>query len=96
MILPAALDTEGTTPRRRNSRTASRAHKKLTGQVDAEHLIPLLQRHLMKRRVALQAGVADENVDCAELLHHPREHRSDLIFRGNVRLMRDRLWRRIS
>ncbi len=42
----------------------------------------------MKRRVTLQAGVADENVDCAELLYHPREHGSDLIFHGDVRPMR--------
>ena len=35
----------------------------------------------MKGRIPLQAGVADENVDGAEFLHHPRKHRGDLILR---------------
>jgi hypothetical protein len=31
--------------------------EKLTGQVDADHGVPLIQRHLFKRRVFLQTGV---------------------------------------
>ena len=40
--------------------------------------VPLRERHLVERRVLLQAGVVDEDVDRAELARHALEHRLHL------------------
>ena len=45
----------------------------------------------MERRIALQAGVVDEYVDGTELRDHLPEHRGHLLFRRDVRLVRQRL-----
>ena len=79
MILPAAQETSLRTPRRLNSRDRLAGAQELAGQVDADHRVPLLERHLLEGRVLLQAGVGDQDVDRAERLEHPGEHRLDLI-----------------
>lgn len=62
--------------------------KELPGQVDADHRIPLRQRHGGKGRVALQAGVGDQDIDCSELADHARGHRIDLVLLQDVGLVR--------
>jgi hypothetical protein len=86
MILPAEQDTAGCTPRRLNSRTASRAQRaeELAGQIDGNDLVPLRERHFVERRVLLQAGVVDQDVDRAELPTHAIEHLPHVVFVGNV------------
>ena len=80
IIFPAQHEISGRTPRRLNSRTASRAHKKLTGQIHTDHFVPLRQGHLIERRVRLEAGVVDQDVHGAKLVAHGLEHCSDLRF----------------
>ena len=84
MILPAARETAGTTPRRRNSRTASRAQRNCPVR-----LTPMTVSHCCsviswKGRVLLQPGVVDQNIDCSELLQHLGEHRLHLVFAADI------------
>jgi hypothetical protein len=51
----------------------------------------LLQTHLVEGRVALQAGVADRNVQRPEMRDSGREHGLHLIFLADVGLERDGL-----
>jgi len=74
MIFPAALETEAHHAAAQKFPHRGARAQELAGQVDAEHLVPLRQGHFVKRRVALQAGIGDENVDGAEFPYHPREH----------------------
>src|SRR5258707_2640766 len=85
-ILPAAHEISLRTPRRLNSRIASRAEK-LTGQINADDPVPLVKRHLVNRRICLKAGVVDQDVKAAEFLEYPLEQFPDLIFSGHVRLV---------
>src|SRR5215469_1694792 len=64
--------------------------EELAREVDAQHAIPLRERHLMKARVLLQARVVDEDVDCPELLERTAEHSLNLLLVGDVRLQRER------
>ena len=48
------------------------------------------ERHLVDRRVALQAGVVDEDVDGPELLDGAAEHVRDFRFHGDVGAQRQR------
>ena len=89
MIFPAARDTDGTTPRRRNSRTAAPRAQKLAGQIDAEDFVPLFQGHVGESGIALQAGIVDENVDRAVLAHGAVEHFLNLVLRRNIGFMRN-------
>ncbi len=91
MILPAAADSSGTTPRRRNSRTASRAHRNWPVRLTSMTNCQSLQTHLVQRRVALQAGVVDEDVDAAPLGDDLLEHRLDLVLLAHVGPDRDGL-----
>src|SRR5262249_13957519 len=58
--------------------------EELSGHVDADHSVPLLEGHLVKGRIALQSGVVDQNVDSAKLIEHALKHRLDLVFLGDV------------
>jgi hypothetical protein len=58
---------------------------------DVEHLLPLLERHLLERHVALQPGVVDQDVERAEALERLREHPLDVRSPGDVALDRERL-----
>ena len=51
----------------------------LPGQVDADHLVPLRERHVGERRVALDPGVRDDDVDAAEALAR-RVEQPDAVF----------------
>jgi hypothetical protein len=42
--------------------------------------VPLLQGHLFERRILLQAGVVDQDVDRAELSLYSVEHGNDFVF----------------
>ena len=49
----------------------------------------MLKRHVLKRRVALQAGIVDQDVDCAERGNRPPEHLRDVAFGRDVALAGD-------
>src|SRR5262249_49471619 len=61
--------------------------EELTRQIYRNHRVPLRERHLLKRRITLQSGVVDEDVDRPEPLRHRAEHLPDLSFVGHVRAM---------
>src|SRR5919106_1008021 len=65
------------------------AAQELAGQVDVDHRVPVLQRHLIEGSIFLQAGVCDQDVNRAERIAHPGEHGLDLILLGHVCLDRD-------
>jgi hypothetical protein len=58
--------------------------KKLSRQVDRNDPVPLVERHLVNRRVLLETGIRDQDVDGAPLLQHPRERRLDLVLLRDV------------
>ena len=89
-ILPAAQEISGRTPRRLNSLTASRAHRNWPVRLTPITVFQSCERHLLEARVLLQAGVVDQDVDRAEALEHPGEHRLDLVLLTDVGLNRDR------
>src|SRR6266851_2004671 len=64
--------------------------EELTGQVDANHGIPLRQRHFRERRVALQPRIGDNDVQRAEGGARLLKHCVDLILARNVGAQRDR------
>jgi len=64
--------------------------QKLTGEIHVKNLFPLLKRHVLKRCVALNAGIVDENVQCAEFIHYPGEHLFNLLLIRNVCVHTDR------
>ena len=43
--------------------------EKLPGQINIQHAVPLLQRHIGKRSIFLQAGVGHQNVQRAKTIH---------------------------
>lgn len=47
-------------------------------------VVPLLQRHRVERGIALQAGVADDDVQRAELRDGGGEHPLDVLFLADV------------
>src|SRR5690606_28173665 len=61
-------------------------------QVDPEHRVPFLDIHVHDglHQVA-DAGVVDEDVDAAEALHDPCDHRLDLAFLQHVQRHGDAL-----
>lgn len=65
--------------------------QKLAGQIDADHGIPLLERHPVERRIPLQPGIADRDVQGSEMRDRIAEHLLDLVLLADVRLQRDRL-----
>ena len=77
MILPAARDTSRTTPRRRNSRTASRAQRNWPVRLIDSTLFHCA-RVMLRSGVRLHAGIGDEYVERAELTPHALEHCDDL------------------
>src|SRR5207302_1379240 len=56
-----------------------------SGEVHADHRVPLLERHVGDRRVTLEAGVADEDVDAAPRALHLGEHHLHVRFLRHVR-----------
>ena len=53
-------------------------------QVDVDHRVELLERHLLQPRVAGDAGVVDQHVDAAELRLDGGDHRVDRLAVGDV------------
>ena len=88
MILPAAQETSGRTPRRLNSLTASREHRNWPVRLTPITVFQSFSVMSSSAGVALQAGVVDQDVDRAEFLDHPREHRLHLVLLTDVGLMR--------
>jgi hypothetical protein len=60
-------------------------------QVDADHGVEVGFGHVEEDRVAQEAGVADDDVDVAELLHGQVEERLRVVPVGGVAEVRDRL-----
>ena len=88
MILPAAQETSLRMPRRLNSRMASREQRnwpvRFTSRTNCQSASVIWSM----RRVLLEAGVVDEDVDRAELLDHLLEHRLHFVLLGDVGLVR--------
>ena len=61
--------------------------QELAGEVNGEHRVPLIQRHLVERCILLNAGVVNEDVDGSELFLHPSEHLPDVFFVRDVNLV---------
>src|SRR5690348_14240464 len=60
--------------------------EKLPGQIDRDDLVPLFQRHIEQRRVTLQPGIADANVERSEMTDRLGEHGLDVFFGADVGL----------
>jgi DNA-binding ferritin-like protein len=69
-------------PQHRAHRLA--AAQELAREVDRQNSVPIRQRHIDKRRVALHARIGDQDVEAAEMIDCLAEHRDDLGFVGNV------------
>ena len=65
--------------------------QELSRQIDAEDLVPLLEGHVDGARVALDAGVGDEDVDRPERLQRLLEERLDIVRLRDIGLNDDRL-----
>ncbi len=64
--------------------------EELPGQIDANDGIPIVEGHRLDRRIALQAGVGDDDIQGAKDLHHSGEHLDDLVLPAYVGPDRDR------
>src|SRR5260370_38426921 len=87
MILPAARETVATTPRRRNSRTASRAHRNRPVRLTAVTVFHCSKLMVWNGASRCSPGIGDENGDDAELGNAAPEHLLHLGFVGDVPLM---------
>ncbi len=67
------------------------AAEESAGQVDVDHLPPLLDRHLRHPVLRHHAGVVDQGVELAETLDHRRDHRLHLALVADVGRERLRL-----
>src|SRR5262249_14064142 len=61
--------------------------EELACKVHVEDELPIRERHFIDRRVLLQAGIVDEDVNRAELLNHLFEHRLDLVLLCDIGTM---------
>ena len=86
--LPAAADTVLATPRRLNSTSGFSRTQKLASQVDVDDGLPLLKRHLVDRRIALQTRIGDHDMQRAEMRDGLRKHRLDLVLVPDIGLDR--------
>ena len=64
--------------------------QELPGEIDRDDRVPLLQGHGRDRRVLLQPGVRDQNIQGPELRPDALEHLGDRALIGDVRLVRER------
>ena len=62
----------------------------MAGKIDADDFVPLRECHLIDRRIRLQSGVVDQNVDGTELLADGAEHPGDVVFTRDVGFERHR------
>ena len=90
MIFPSAREISGRGPRRRNSRTASRAHRNCPVRLTSMTVFQSAQRHVLERRVALQPGIGDDDVERAEGRAGFLEHLGDLRLARHVGAQRHR------
>ena len=84
MILPAAHGDL-----RLDSAAPELAHcfaraQELAGEVHVEHELPVLQAHLVQRRIALQPGVVHQDVDAAPGVDRLLEHGLHLVLFAHV------------
>ena len=63
----------------------------MSGEIDANNLVPLRQRHVCERGVLLQTGVVDQHVDRAEGIDHFFEHGLHIGLVRDVSANRNRL-----
>jgi predicted pyridoxine 5'-phosphate oxidase superfamily flavin-nucleotide-binding protein len=61
--------------------------KELSREVDIQDELPIGERHVLNSRIFLEAGIVDEDVDRAELMDHPLEHRLDFVLLADIRAM---------
>jgi hypothetical protein len=62
---------------------SARAQKRAVKD-DAEHLVPLLQRHIEEMRLGAHRRVVDQDIDAAETLDHPIDHRANRGLIGDI------------
>jgi hypothetical protein len=58
-------------------------------EVDADHLVEVRGRELVRRLRDLDAGVVDQDVEAAELVERVLEHAHDVVFLGDIALDED-------
>ena len=63
--------------------------EKLACEIDVDHCIPLRERHFVKRRIPLQSGIRDDNVEGAEHSTGLLEHLRDLVLIRHIGAMHD-------
>ena len=61
--------------------------EEVPGQIHRDDTVPLVERHVFEPGILLQAGVVHEDVDRAKFVEHPAEHRADVVFLRDVRLV---------
>src|SRR5690606_33169206 len=54
-----------------HAREAGLGHVEASTEVDAKHLVPIVEAHLEQRPIARDAGVVDQDVNRSDLLLHP-------------------------
>jgi hypothetical protein len=70
---------------------AARARRKAAYEVDADHRVPLLVLHPHGEIVAGYAGIVDEDVEPAQLLHSRRDQSIHRCRIGQVARQHDRI-----
>ena len=63
--------------------------EKLPGQVDVDHGLPLVERHLGYSCITLQAGIGDQNIQPTERVDERRKHGLHVALFGHVGLQDD-------
>lgn len=86
MSLPAALKHDGNDPAALELPRRGAGAKELTGQIDTDHGVPLLQRHRIERRIPLQPGVADADVQRTKMGDGIGQHLFDFVFIADIGL----------
>jgi hypothetical protein len=84
MTLPRAFDAAERGCMRK--RRAAARTKKLPRQVNIEHRPPLLCCHFEGRRVLLDSGIGDKNIDPTEDVDKLSKHPKHVLFLRNVGL----------
>jgi hypothetical protein len=77
---------EPSIPCRLKARIASRAQRNIPRKVHIDHILPLLQCHLVHVGIQLYGGVGHANIDPAEALQHAIEHGLYISFAGDISL----------
>ena len=59
------------------------------GELDGDHRVPVLVGHLVREAVPRDPGIGHEDVQPAQVVPHPADHRGDLLAIGHVAAIRE-------